>query len=449
MYDHVASPVAPRGTSIPNASWYALAVLFVANINSYLDRMVFSFVVEPMRTDFGWSDTQISLLQSAAFGLCYTIFALPLGRLADLKPRRAVIGYGTGLFSCFTIGSGVAQGYGSMFISRMGVGMGEASLLPAAYSMIADLFPRHALARAMGIFTMGAFTGIGLAFVLGGAAIAWALTLEPTQLPWGGEIRSWQYTFFIVGLPGFLIALWVLTLREPVRSGSLANATPPAVAEVWAFLKANKAVFAPAFLGFCVATLSSYASTTWTIAMMVRTYGWSGSEVGYWYGVIYLTMGTLGAVSSGWLADTWRARGAADATLRIAALAMALGAIPSGLAPLMPEGWQAMAMFAPGIFLGVVPFALVAATIQLITPGPIRAQVSASYMFTINLCGVCLGPVLVGLLTDFLFKDPAALRYALALVNGTAGPLAAVILWMALPGLRARLSEEEHSTHER
>ena len=205
------------------ATAYLILVLTFANIFSYIDRIVLNLMVAPLREAFGLTDTGISLLQGAAFGLFYTLAALPIGRLVDHWERRRIIAIGGAVFSLGTVACGMAQSYGQLFAARVAVGAGEASLAPAAYSMLADSAPKERLAGAMGIYTMGAFVGIGLAYVLGGAVVQWALHAGPQQVPILGTVAPWQMAFLIAGFPGLLAALWVLFLPEPIRRETAAQ----------------------------------------------------------------------------------------------------------------------------------------------------------------------------------------------------------------------------------
>jgi MFS family permease len=436
----ISAPVTPapgeQAWPSTGAAAYLIIVLTIASMNSYIDRIILSLMITPIKETFGIDDTQVGLLQGVAFGLFYTLAALPLGRLVDYADRRAIIAIGTTFFSICTVASGLAQTYWQLFLARVGVGAGEASLNPAAYSMLADTFPKERLSGALGVFTMGAFIGIGGAFVLGGAVVQWALTTGPIALPIVGTVLPWQMAFFIVGLPGFLIALWVATLKEPLRRGVVTGTDgklrPPPVSLVTGRLWRERALYIPMFAGFCMITLNGYAGTSWTPEFFKRTFDWTAGEVGLWYGLIGVMFASvLGAFAGGQFSD-WVGKRHADAPLRVAALAMMASWIPSGIATLMPDPWLALGVLAVAQFFTTFTFPLAAAAIQLSTPNQLRGQTSALYLFTINLCGLGLGPVVVGLMNDTVFPGGDGVRYSLALVNAVTAPLAAVFLWMAL-----------------
>ena len=192
------------------AAWYTVGLLFVAYTFSFVDRFILTLLIEPIKQDFNLSDTGVSLLVGFAFVIFYTFLGIPIGRLADRVNRRNLIVAGITLWSCMTALCGMARGFGSLFVARVGVGVGEAALSPAAYSMIADLFPPKKLGRALSVYTAGAFVGVGLALIVGGLIVQSVISSPDITLPIIGEGRSWQIPFFIVGLPGLLQRLCTL-----------------------------------------------------------------------------------------------------------------------------------------------------------------------------------------------------------------------------------------------
>ncbi len=417
---------------------YTMLVLTVASMFSYIDRIVLNLMVGPIKAAFGLSDTQFSLLQGAAFGLFYTLAALPIGRLVDFADRRLIVAVGAGVFSAFTVMSGLARSYVELFLARVGVGAGEASLNPAAYSLLADTYPKDRLASALGVFTMGAFIGIGCAFIFGGAIVHWAMTAGPVTLPLLGEIAPWQVAFLVVGAPGLLVALWALTIKEPPRRGALSDGPlkPPPLRDVIARFWRHRALYGPMFAGYCLITLNGYAGASWTAEFFKRVHGWNAAQAGLWYGLFgVLIASVLGAFVAGRIADSVGKRHP-DAALRVAALAMLGSWIPSAVATLTANPWTALALLAVAQFFTTFPFPLAAATLQLSTPNQHRGQTSAVYLFVINLCGLTLGPLIIGVMNDQVFTATDGIRYSLAWVNAVTAPLAALLLWFALKGYR-------------
>jgi MFS family permease len=416
----------------PRLGWTAILLLSLAAVASYLDRVVISLLVEPITADFGLTDTGFAVLQGLAFGMFYTFFAFPLGRLADNNRRRSIIIAGLAAFTLFTMASGLARNFWQLFLARTGVGVGEASITPASFSILSDYFPPSRLGRAMGAFTTSAYLGVGLAFVAGGAVIGWLS--KPGSLYWwvfAGH-KPWQVAFFLVGMPGLLLLIPIsLFLREPARRGLATAATAIPIAEVGRMLWSRRQVLVPMFAGFAMVALPGYAALTWTPTLFIRVFGWTAAEIGLAYGLLYMVFGMGGVFFGGWLCDRLTARGMLDAPLKVAAYGFAGFGLLGTLAPLMPTPTLSLILFAPAIFLLTMPYPLAGAAIQFVTPNRMRGQTSAVYLTIINLVGLGVGPILVGLFTDYLFTGPSDIRYSISVVNFVSAPAAAILLLMA------------------
>ncbi|MBC6951551.1 MFS transporter [candidate division KSB1 bacterium] len=442
MAQHDPSPPLPR----PAYAWYVVAILTLAAISAYIDRLILSLLVAPIKRDFIISDTEMSLLMGFSFALFYTVLGLPIGRLADSHSRQKIIIIGITLWSLMTALSGIAQNYGHLFLARVGVGVGEAALFPAAYSMIADYFPKQRLAMAMSVFGMGIFIGSGLAMFINGLVVGMTSQQTMLELPFIGAIFPWQKIFFVIGVPGLLIAALMFTVREPARrgvpSGRDANAgqTQYPLREVFAYIRANKMTFLCHNLGFALFALHNYAANAWIPPFFTRTYGWEASKVGIVYGPIIVVFGTIGILLGGYLTDWLAKRGYADAKLRTGLIA-ALALMPTILLyPLMPNGETALLALIPVNIFASFAFGAATAAIQEVTPNQMRAQISALYLFLINLIGLGFGPTAVALTTDFVFGDENAVRYSLILVGTIALLLAALLFWLGLKPYRRSLA---------
>jgi len=427
-------------------AWYVVGVLTIAYTFSFVDRQILSLLVGPVRRDLGISDTQISLLQGLAFALFYTLLGLPIGRLADRTSRRGIIAVGIALWSVMTMVCGLARSFWTLFFARMGVGVGEAALSPAAYSIVADYFPPRDLPKAMSVYSMGIFVGAGLAFILGGAVIELASASEDWVLPLIGPVRPWQMTFFAVGLPGFLVVALMASVREPRRRGRLrATTQDPSEAlpffDILRFLIARRHTYGAHFFGIALMALMGYGAAAWIPEFAVRTYGMTRGEIGLAYGLGILVLSTGGIVSSGWLTGHLVAKGYRDASFRVIIGAALILFVTGSLATLMPTRTGFFLMMVPLLFVSGVSNGIGPAALQLITPNEMRAQVSAVYLFVINIIGLGLGPTVVAVMTDYLFGYDQAVKYSLALLNAGAAPLAAFILWRGLRHLRASDAE--------
>ncbi len=424
-------------------AWYTVAVLMTIYVFSFVDRQILSLLVGPMKRDLDLSDTEVSLLMGFSFALFYTFCGIPLGRVADSRSRRGLIGVGLVLWSATTAACGVARHFWQLLLLRMGVGVGEAALSPAAYSLITDSFPPHKLATAISAYSMGIYIGSGMAFLLGGVVVGAVSGDELVALPLVGEVRPWQLVFFIVGLPGLLLSALLLTVREPVRRHLVGRtqAGAPPLAEVWAYLRANRKTFLCHNVGFALLSFSSYGSGAWIPTFLQRTHGMNVRDSGVWYGAIVMVAGTLGVFCGGWLADRLAGAGREDAKLR-AGLIAALIWLPAGLLfPLVSSREAALLLLAPAAFTSSMPFGCAAAAVQEMTPGSMRGQASALYLFVINLIGLGLGPTVVALFTDYVFAADEMLRYSLLIVATTAHVAAAGLLWTGLSPFRETLRQ--------
>ena len=200
-----------------SAAWYALFVLMVCYTLSYIDRQILAFLVEPLKHELEITDTQIGLLQGIYFAMFYTFVGLPMGWLADRYSRRNIVAAGVLFWSVMTVLSGAARSYLTLSLARMGVGLGESTTNPCAFSMISDFFPKEKLSTALSVYMMGIQLGSGLALIIGGVVVQAVMQMPPMDLPWLGTLSPWRLTFFAVGLPGLVFALLVLTFKEPAR----------------------------------------------------------------------------------------------------------------------------------------------------------------------------------------------------------------------------------------
>ncbi|HWQ34134.1 MAG TPA: MFS transporter [Blastocatellia bacterium] len=446
----VKAPVVPEGEApYPSVryAWYVVGVLTLVYVFSFIDRQILNLLVSPIRRDLGISDTQMSLLMGFSFALFYTFCGIPLGWLADRFSRRSLVAVGFVFWSMMTAGCGLARNFWQMLWLRMGVGVGEAALSPAAYSLIADYFPREKRATAISVYSMGIYIGSGMAFLLGGLVVRLASAQEAWRLPLIGQTRPWQVIFFIVGLPGALLALLMYTVREPLRRGlKMVRAADGTVqraqvspGEVFRYIRANWQTFVCHTVGFALLSFSSYGASAWIPTMFVRNYGWSASQAGIVYGTIVAVFSTLGVATGGWMADRLAQRGYRDATMRVGVFVSVVW-FPTGvLYPLMPDGRLAALLLVPSAFLASAPFGVAPAAIQQMMPNEMRGQASAIYLFVVNLIGLGMGPTAVALTTDHIFRHDNSVNYSLMIVGTAAHVASSLLLWLGLKPYRESL----------
>ena len=423
-------------------AWVTVAILMVAYVLSFVDRQILNLLVEPIRRDLLISDTQMSLLMGLSFALFYTVCGIPLGRVADTRSRRGLIAVGILFWSAATAACGMAKMYWQFLLCRIGVGVGEAALSPAAYSLIADSFPAERRATAISVYSMGVYLGSGLAFLVGGLVIQFASAQGDVTLPVLGEVRPWQLIFLILGVAGVLFTLLMLAVKEPARRGVGAGVAVP-LSEVGRYIRANRRTVLLHNFGFAGLAFAGYGSAAWVPTFYIRTYGWDAGQVGIVYGSIVAVFGCLGIVFGGRLADWMAKRGRSDANMRVG-LYSALGALPMvTLFPLMDTAFWASLLMAPTVFCLSMPFGVAPAAIQEIMPNSMRGQASAIYLFVITLIGLGVGPTAVALVTDFVFADDAALRYSLLIVTTLAVLMSIILLAKSLKPYRESVTRLE------
>jgi MFS family permease len=416
-------------------AWYAVGVLTLANVSGFVDRQILSLLVEPIKRDLQVTDTQVSLLAGLGFVLFYSVLGLPIGRWVDRGMRPRIVALGIAVWSLMTAATGVARSFAQLFVARVGVGMGEATLGPAAVSIIADQFPRRQLGTAMSTYMVGTFAGSGVAYALGAYVVGRVDAPGLITLPIVGAIHPWQTVFFWVGLPGLLIALLALTIREPRAEQAVAASPAPRGAtdeasfgEVLQYVRANARTVGAISFGFAASASVNYAIGFWLATFLIRTHGWTVQEAGTLQGVLTFTIGPIGVMAGGRLNDYWARQGHVDAPLRVGivgALAMLLFA---GLYPVVPSATLVAALLVPVNVFAAMPWGAANAAIAEAMPPRMRGQGSAIYQLVVNLVSGALGPTAVALLTDRVFGDPLSLRWSLALTTVLGMTCAAALL---------------------
>jgi len=419
-------------------AWYVIFILTLANISSFIDRQILSLLVKPIKRDLHLTDTEMSLLMGLSFAIFYTLFGMMIGRLADRKSRRNIIIVGISIWSVMTtLCAGIAN-YTQFFLVRMGVGVGESTLSPSAFSLIADIFPKNRLATAMSIFSMGVFLGSGLATLIGSGIVAKLPTEGMMNVPIFGEIYPWQMIFLYVGIPGLVIALLLFTITEPSRKNAL---QVDGQTVKLSFSESFKIIFKhkKAYLLICFATacqaLINYGCNAWVPTFISRTYGWEVPRAGAFFGLVVVISSILGVIFGGWYADKLTKEGKTDGRLRVGVLGGFLALI-SFYIPLLPKAeWALLAISVP-VFGLAAPFGAATAAIQEIMPNQVRALASSIFLFILNIVGIGLGPFLVAFFTDFIFKDESMIRYSLVLLYLIGGGFGLLFSYLALKPYR-------------
>lgn len=407
---------------------YVLAVLFLVYVFNFIDRQILGILLEDIKADLGVSDTAMGLLAGFAFVVFYTFAGIPIARLADRASRRSIIALGLALWSAMTAASGMAQNFLQLALARVGVGVGEAAGSPPAHSLLSDYFPPARRATALAIYSTGVYIGSMLAFLMG-AYIK--------------ETFGWRAAFFVVGIPGLVLALVVrFTIAEPARGGTeqgRVDAEQPPLLESLRFLLACPS-YVLIVLAASVQSLSGYSVLVWGPTYLGRVHHMGGMEIGTWLGIIIGVAGSLG----GYLGGRWTDRmGRRDVRwyMRLPAL-QSLLAVPFVIGfTLLDNARGALLCFIPFYFLGAMYVGPMLSMTQGLAPLRMRATASAILLFVLNMVGLGLGPVLVGAMNDQIFaaEGETAIRYSL-LVMGLLGGCASVIFWLASKYLQRDLA---------
>ncbi|WP_139851151.1 spinster family MFS transporter [Acinetobacter pullicarnis] len=440
------TPEPPAYTS--RYQWYVVVICMVAYIMSFVDRQILSLMIEPIKQDLMLSDTQFSLLQGLAFSLFYAFMGVPIAALADKKSRIKIIAVGIAFWSLATAACGLSKNFIQMFLARLSVGAGEAALSPAFYSIVADLFPKEKIGRALGVFAIGAFIGSGLAFLIGGYVIGLLKDFDSIVLPVIGQVRTWQLTFFIVGLPGVLLALaMILTLKEPHRKGLKVGADGQVMKASFknsvAFIRTHRKTFFCHFIGFSFYTMMLYSLLGWAPAFYMRHFGLTASETGYALGSIILIANTSGALFCGWLIDFFSKRGYSDAAMRAGMIGCAALIVPSVLFTQVDNIYLSFGLIFVAMFFSTFPIPASAAATQILTPNQLRAQVSAKFLLISNLIALGVGTTAVALITDRYYENTLLVGNSISIVNTVAGIIGVFLLYKGCGYYRESINKEK------
>jgi len=423
----------------PGRVWYAVFVLSLGMMVTYLDRGIMVLLVEPIKRDLRLTDTQMSLLMGFAFVCFYLLIALPIARLVDYKSRRAILGLGTAIWSLTTALTGLARTFGQLFACRVGVGAGAACSSPAAFSLLADLFPREKLPKAFAVVFFGGFIGEGLSLLVGGTVANSFLQAPPRTLPLLGTLHGWQSTLLVVGLPGLLVAALMATMHEPISRGRSVTSDPRTgarlkplpIKDVIAFMFKNAGIFLPIFISMGIAAALAFGTRSWAPAFYMRSFHWTLAKYGLVQGLISLTIMPLGSLTGSFFAERLAVKHD-DANMRTVFIGQVLSLPGLTLFPLMPTAASAIAVSAFGTFFAFWTMAPMNAALQIVTPNQMRGQITALFLFVYNVIGSGLGPTFVALFTDFLFHSEKLLGHSIAVATLSLGSVTAVIMWLGV-----------------
>lgn len=419
-------------------AWFTVFVIMTMVILSYVDRAVLSLFSPLVQRDLQLSDNQMGLLFGLGFIAPLAAITLLVGYAIDRYSRVAIMMIGLLLWSVMTALCGLAGSFPVLLITRGGVGAGEATVGPAGYALIGDLFPPERRGRAIGMVAAAVSVGSGIALVVGGALLD-AIGPDPRQLPVLGSVSNWQFGFLLLGLTGLPVAVLLATARDPRRNVALNR--EGAGGSLPAYMARHRRVFA-AVIGCTILNVAlGTGGMAWGPTMLVRSHGMNPADAGYLLGLTALIGGVIGAPASAELSDRWVRRGAAGGRLRGYALIFPLmlaGVLLVGAAPspaLVGAGFLAVNLALAAI--NVLGYAAV----QDITPPDLRGRALAMLQFAGLLVGYGLGPSLVAFMTETVLGDPRRIGDALMLLGVPMALLGMILGWQGARALAARPTE--------
>jgi len=420
---------------------FVCVLLFLAQMVSLMDRMVLSLLVEPIKKDLALTDVQFSLLQGLAFVVLYATAGIFLGYVVDKASRRNLIIACLTVWSSATVASGFSNSFGQLFAARLAVGVGEAGVSPASYSLLCDYFkPKHR-GRAFGVAGMGATLGMAISLLAGAAIYRWISEEQASMGAWAQGFEPWQLTFMAAGLPGLVLAVIFLMIREPRRQP--ASAADIATGSIMEFLTARKQVIGGLLVQYTCYQLISYATFGWTAAYYMRVFGFTVFQAGMATGSV-VAIGAAGSLITGFLGDRWIRRRAFGGRLRSTIVACGL-AVPGLLLWYLSP--TLIGSIAGGILTNIaICINMTAAPLVFadITPHQYRGRMVAIYLFVTLVAGIVLGPLLVASISDYVFRDESKVNFS---ILAATLPAVAIAVTAALLTMK-RYSEAVYSRQE-
>jgi MFS family permease len=411
--DHDPVPLPSEAT--PGSAWMMLVILSVTVIVAFTDRQILSLLVEPVKSDLGLTETRFSLVQGLAFAASYSTGALLMGRLADVFNRRNLLMAGIALWTIATVGCGYSHSFQTLFVNRVLVGIGEAVLAPVAISMISDSFPRTRRGLAVGVFFMSITVGIASAITFGGALIHAVEAGVLRRLPVIGGLSSWRASLVILIVPGVLLLALLAAMREPTRHGgadarqSLFPRLSPGEA------RSLQRVVLPLCIGMSVVAVGEYTSLSWAPALLMRVYGWTTGDVASGFGVSVAVAGAGGALLGGFLGDRY-SRSYGPRSRVLLALVAAVGALIGAFVGFARSASTVVMMVCLLEFCSSMVVASCTTAVQEIVPVKIRALAVALVSFGSAILGMGFGVVGAAVLTEHVYRDPAAVGLSISTI---------------------------------
>lgn len=426
-------------------SWGVLALFCVASVISVIDRGILTLVVEPVRADLMISDLQISLLQGLSFGLFYAIMGIPLGLMADRVSRKRLLIFGIVVWSLATMYGAEAASFGELFAARLLVGLGEAALAPCAVSTIADMFPSGRRGRPISVYLLGQAIAPGIGLFITALVLDAAPTGAFDGIPILSDLAPWRIVFFICGAMGLVVAAMLLLYREPPRRDARPAHGAGGFTHAFVYLRRNWKLFLPFYVGFAVVTMHTYGLAGWNATYLIRTFGRSEVEVGQWLGTGAMIAGAGGALLAGWINDRIARKSGPAGKLRLL-MTICVLALPSTLVVLAPSFGFGLAMVILSIAIMPMLGTTMVSTITELVPGNMRGVSVSLFGMTNTLLGATMGPLLIAVATEKLYRDPDLIGASMTTVGLPVIAGGLLLYFLASRGLRGRLNHDQTLT---
>ena len=443
----------------PAYAWYVVVLMMCFYVLSFMDRQIIAVLLDPIKDDLQLTDVQISLIGGVSFGLFYSVVGIFIGRLADSMNRPMLIAAGVFIWSLTTALCGLAGKFWHLLFLRMGVGLGEAALLPSTLSLLKDYFPPARIATPTSVFLFGAPIGIGLAFAAGGLMYGVAQDITAAD-GWNdvffiGGSAAWKLVLLFLGIVGMVMTLGMFTVREPRITNaagtekraehSLKTANAAELPEVKAYAKKNWLPITSLYVGMALISLAAYAQGFWDVTYLTRTFGGDRGSVAFMYGMVQMFAGMSGMFLGGYTADRLTRRGVEGSSFKLVVVGAAI-ATPFGFAYSVAGTEQlSLWLMVVAIFGTNICFACAASAMQRMYPVAMLGLAAGVYFFMSNAVGLMVGPTVVAALTDYYFVDPQKVGYSLSIVGGCARLLAFVVFVIGMFSYVKLLRERERA----
>jgi MFS family permease len=422
---------AAGGSLTARQIWWMAGLLAAVNVMALLDRLILALLIPGIKASLLISDTQISLIHGAAFGLCYGVAGLAFGRLVDRLNRRNLLIIGLVGWSLATVACGLAQSFPQLIAARVAVGVFQALVGPAGLSMVADAAPLHLRGRVTAVVVSGGTFGSALASLAGGALLQ-AFAARPALIsPFGGALAPWQSTLAVAGAAGLLLAPLLATMRDPGRQVTAGGASFSA----WGYLARHRAAFVPLLAGIACFIIVGYAQASWFAVILLRGLRMPPAAAGLAMGLITVGGAVVSAVVGGWLSDRFARADPHGGRIRLLQMLLPVVALASiGFMAKAPA--LVITAFAMTATLSTITATLAATILPELTPSEGRGRVMAIYQFIAVIGGMGLAPTVVALITDRVLHDESRVAQSVALVSVPGLALAVLLIGAALPHAR-------------